>query len=159
MNSTSAALLLSTPRTYQDAAAACASLGEDLWSASEQPFSAGLNSSLSYEVYSGHIASNQLLWTAGQTHQSWKRGRPSWRHGPPQQCEAILPNGKSQQASCNQKLSALCTQSAPASSPSFANTSAVYQLEQNTGSQTLIGYRDFLTFQFRGVRFAQEPER
>jgi len=133
-------------------------LGERLWSASKQPFSAGLNSSLSYEVYSGHIASTQFFWRAEEAHHSWKRGQPSWRIGPPQQCDATLPNGDSQRASCNQKLPALCTQSAPASSPSFANTSVPYQIEQSTGSQSLIGYRDFLTFQFRGVRFAQEPE-
>jgi len=135
---------------------------QHLWSASTQPFTAGLNSSLSYEVYRGNLASNQLLWTAGDAHSSWKRGRPSWGRGrgphPWQQCEAILPDGTFLQASCNQKLPALCTQSAPASSPSFANTSAVYQIEQNTGTQSLIGYRDFLTFQFRGVRFADEPE-
>jgi hypothetical protein len=80
-------------------------------------------------------------------------------HSSPQQCEAMLPTGNSGGASCDLKLPALCTQSAPASTPSFANTSAAYQVEQRTGSQSLIGYRDFLTFQFRGVRFAQEPER
>ncbi|KAK0355718.1 hypothetical protein LTR59_011085 [Friedmanniomyces endolithicus] len=71
----------------------------------------------------------------------------------------MLPNGNFQPVRCDQMLPVLCTQSAPASSPSFANTSATYQVEQVTGSQSLIGYRDFLTFQFRGVRFAQEPER
>jgi carboxylesterase type B len=33
------------------------------------------------------------------------------------------------------------------------------QVAQQVGSQTLIGFRDFLTFRFMGVRFAPEPER
>lgn len=60
---------------------------------------------------------------------------------------------------CTTKLPALCTQSAPASNITYADTSASFQIAQKVGSQTLVGYRDFLTFRFLGVRFAEEPER
>ena len=53
----------------------------------------------------------------------------------------------------------LCSQSAPASNITFADTSAPFQVAQKVGSQILVGFRDFLTFRFLGVRFAQEPER
>ena len=90
-------------------------------------------------MYKGSIASGQLLWTAGKT--------------------AISPTGDSQKVNGNQALPALCTQGAPASNATYIDTSATYRIEQKTGDQTLIGFRDSLTFQFHGVRFAQEPER
>lgn len=71
----------------------------------------------------------------------------------------MLPSGDCQQANHDQQLAALCTQSAPGSNATYSDTSAAYRIEQKTGGQSLIGYRDFLTFQFHGVRFAQEPER
>lgn len=70
----------------------------------------------------------------------------------------MLPRGEYSQVNCDEELPALCTQSAPASSPTFATNSTAYQIETSSGSQALIGYRDFLTFQFRGVRFAPAPE-
>jgi hypothetical protein len=56
-STTSAALLLSSPATLSSALKACESLSEGLWSPSASPFTAGLNSSLAYEVYSGRLAS------------------------------------------------------------------------------------------------------
>ncbi|KAK0828064.1 hypothetical protein LTR73_005017 [Friedmanniomyces endolithicus] len=67
--------------------------------------------------------------------------------------------------SCQARLPALCTQSAPASN-AYNNTATanVYaptqlQIALPVGGQTLVGYRDFYTFQFKGIRFAEEPER
>lgn len=159
--------------TLSDALTACEALSEDLWSPSPLPFDAGLNSSLAYEVYSGRVAGDQLFWV-GQARSKrsapWKApAHPGWgppAHPKPPQgphqapsCQALDVNGNLHQVSCSEKLPTLCSQTAPASNITFANTSALYQVAQTVGAQTLVGYRDFLTFRFMGVRFAAEPER
>jgi hypothetical protein len=162
-STTSAALLLSSPATLSSALKACESLSEGLWSPSASPFTAGLNSSLAYEVYSGRLASNQLMWIS-QSHsklESRHSGPPVYP-GPPHQapkCTAMDVHGQTHHVNCNEKLPTLCSQTAPASNITYANTSPAYQISQSVGSQTLVGYRDFLTFRFMGVRFAAEPER
>lgn len=125
-----------------------------MWSPSGQDFNAGLNSSLSYEVYAGNVPENQLIWIAAE------EGASSWKgHHKRPQCQAIDIHGQCHNVDCNAHLPALCTHSAPASTDIYADTSAPRQVAQSVGQQTLIGYRDFYTFQFHGVRFAQEPER
>lgn len=134
---TSAALLLSAPKDYKTATKSCAALHEDLWSPSKQDFDAGLNASLAYEIYSGRFARNQLYWIASEdSHGGWPT------------CQAIDAEGSCHQMNCRASLPTLCTQSAPASNITFANTSASFQVAQSVGSQTLVGYRDFLTFRF-----------
>jgi carboxylesterase type B len=133
----------------------CAQLSETLWSPSlQQDFNAGLNSSLSYEVFAGNLPPDQLFWATTEGNQiSWRGHRKSY------QCQAIDVRGHYHKVNCNARLPALCTHSAPASTDIFADTSAPRQVAQTVGQQTLIGYRDFYTFQFHGVRFAEEPER
>ncbi|KAK1040329.1 hypothetical protein LTS16_010544 [Friedmanniomyces endolithicus] len=153
---TSAALLLSAAQPQYEAQRACASLGEKLWSPSTQDFDAGLNTSLGYEVFAGHLAANQLLWVATEA-------PASYHHWP--QCTAMDLSGTCHTMSCQARLPALCTQSAPASN-AYNNTATanIYaptqlQIALPVGGQTLVGYRDFYTFQFKGIRFAEEPER
>ncbi|KAK1063015.1 hypothetical protein LTR74_009839 [Friedmanniomyces endolithicus] len=153
---TSAALLLSAAQPQYEAQRACASLGEKLWSPSAQDFDAGLNTSLGYEVFAGHLAANQLLWVATEA-------PASYHHWP--QCTAMDLSGTCHTMSCQARLPALCTQSAPTSN-AYNNTATanVYaptqlQIALPVGGQTLVGYRDFYTFQFKGIRFAEEPER
>jgi hypothetical protein len=138
-------------------------LSENLWSPSVLPFTAGLNSSLAYEVYSGRLASDQLLWIS-QSHSKLeaRHSGPPVHPGPPHQapqCTAMDVHGQVHHVSCNQQLPTLCSQTAPASNITYANNSPPYQISQSVGSQALVGYRDFLTFRFMGVRFAAEPER
>ncbi|TKA82779.1 hypothetical protein B0A55_01786 [Friedmanniomyces simplex] len=153
---TSAALLLSATQPQYAAQRACAALGEQLWSPSAQKFDAGLNTSLAYEVYAGHLSANQLLWVASDA--------PSSYHHRPQ-CTAMDLSGTCHTMSCRARLPALCTQSAPAAN-AYNNTATAniyaptrFQVAQPVGGQTLVGYRDFFTFQFKGIRFAEEPER
>jgi hypothetical protein len=139
------------------------SLSEDLWSPSALPFTAGLNTSLVYEVYSGRLANNQLMWIS-QSHSKLesRHSGPPVHPGPPHQapkCTAMDVHGQTHHVGCNEKLPTLCSQTAPASNITYANTSPPYQISQSVGSQALVGYRDFLTFRFMGVRFAAEPER
>jgi hypothetical protein len=163
---TSAALLLSSPATLSSALTACESLHENLWSPSTSPFIAGLNDSLAYEVYSGRVPKDQLFWVfQAPTNRPSPLAKPSGGpvySNPPHHvapCQAMDVHGRMHQVSCNGKLPTLCSQTAPASNSTFANTSQPYQVAQTVGSQTLVGYRDFLTFRFMGVRFAAEPER
>ncbi|KAK5133863.1 hypothetical protein LTR08_007194 [Meristemomyces frigidus] len=152
---TSAALLLSSRRNLGAAYGACESLTEGLWSAHSGNFDAGLNNSLAYEVYSGHYDSTQLFWVA-QGNQS-SLGYKRYHHG--HSCQAMDVGGTAHEVDCREQLPVLCSQSAPASNITFADTSAPFQVAQSLGSQTLVGFRDFLTFRFMGVRFAKEPER
>jgi len=147
---TSAALLIRSAQAQDSAQRACAALGESLWSPSKQNYNAGLNSSLSYEVYAGRYGNGQLFWVASDA--------PSSRHHK-QECTAIDVHGTCHNVQCHQNLPALCTQSAPASNSTFSDTSNRFQIAQSVGEQTLVGYRDFYTFRFMGVRFANEPER
>lgn len=140
-------MLLRTPRTQASASEACAALGESLWSPSKEYFNAGLNNSLSYESYAGYSRPDQLFWVASENSSS--------RHG----CKAMDVNGACHTISCNAQLPALCTQSAPASNSTFSDTSTRFRVAQSVGEQTLVGFRDFYTFRFLGVRFAEEPER
>ncbi|KAK6400968.1 hypothetical protein LTR95_019245, partial [Oleoguttula sp. CCFEE 5521] len=142
---TSAALLLRSAYDLNSAQGACHALGESLWSPGKAAFDAGLNSSLSYEVYAGRAATGQTFWVA----QAGQKGH--WRnphHG--QQCQALRTNGEYCPVDCRAKQPVLCTQTAPASNITYAETAATYQIAQKVGSQTLIGFRDFLTFRFLG---------
>jgi hypothetical protein len=125
-------------------------LSESLWSPSKQEFDGGLNSSLAYEVYAGRADENQLYWVASKT-----SGSHQWRR----QCTAMDSHGRCHTLNCNARLPALCTQTAPASNSGQEDTSAPFRIAQAVGKQVLVGYRDFYTFHFSGVRFANEPER
>lgn len=147
---TSAAILLNSGSTSFSALSSCEALSETLWSPRLQDFNDGLNKSLAYEAFSGRYPSNQLFWIGSQA-QTLSRRAP--------ECHAIDISGKIHQVPCAEKLPTLCTQKAAASNITFADTTASFQVAQRVGSQILVGYRDFLTFRFMGVRFAAEPER
>lgn len=147
----SAALLLSSPGSLEAAYTACKALSETLWSPHTEDFDSGLNGSLAYEVYSGRVPSNQLFWVAQAS------GASASYHARP--CQATDVNGELHEVGCHHQLPVLCTQSAPASNITFADTSPHFRIAQAVGGQTLVGYRDFLTFRFMGVRFAEEPAR
>jgi hypothetical protein len=95
---TSAALLLNSPSTWSSALSSCEALSETLWPPRLQDVTAGLNNSLAYEVFSGRISSNQLLWVGNQG------GTPSRRA---QLCQAFDINAKVHQVGCTEKLPAV----------------------------------------------------
>ncbi|KAK0867587.1 hypothetical protein LTR87_014534 [Friedmanniomyces endolithicus] len=133
---TDAAIVLSQPMTERQATAACAALGEELWSptASNGEF-------LDYLCYEGE---NGPYWIAG-------------RQGP--QCKTFTADGTQSQQPCLDQLPALCTQSAPLANATYADNSTKWQTTVSTGAQTLTGFRDRFSFRFEGVRYAAEPER
>jgi hypothetical protein len=141
---TGGAILLQ-PSTFSIAAKRCASLNEKLWSPLTSNFNAGLNGSLSYMAFINANNGKRLYWISTASEA------PS--------CNAITTNGTLTTASCEAIIPGLCTQSAPNSPANISDTSANFQVTVQSGGQRITGFRDFHTFQFRGIRFAQQPKR
>jgi carboxylesterase type B len=101
--------------------------------------------SLGYQAYQWSFASSQLFWI-GSTEKGCK-------------CQTVNVRGKISEAKCNTKLPTLCTQSAPVSNPALDDTSAKFQVMQKIGKQWMTGVRDHFVWKFRGVRYANPPQR
>ncbi|USP79412.1 uncharacterized protein yc1106_06686 [Curvularia clavata] len=54
---------------------------------------------------------------------------------------------------------ALCSQSAVLSFPEKDDTSEKWQVAVNAGTASILGSRDKLSFRFRGIKYAAEPQR
>jgi hypothetical protein len=121
--------------TEPQAQEACGKLGEQLWypDSSDGAFI----HYLAYQNQSGPY------WMAG-------------RQGP--SCRSVTATGVQRLQSCLDALPILCTQSAPLSNLTFADNSTQWQTTVTTGQQTITGFRDKYSFEFRGVRYAPEPE-
>lgn len=128
----------------------CQLLNEAVWDASTQDFLKTLNSSLSYQVFSGALTPDSLFWVNTAN--------------PASSCSAINTQGMPRTMDCSQRLPTLCTQSAqlsPANS-TLADNSARWQVQQavGTGNGTVMtGYRDYHTWKFRGIRYTPAPQR
>ncbi|KAH6711017.1 Alpha/Beta hydrolase protein [Leptodontidium sp. MPI-SDFR-AT-0119] len=72
---------------------------------------------------------------------------------------AINAKGKVTKTRCDNKLPALCTQSAPVSTFNTSDPSEPFQITKKVGRQSLTGYRDFYVWKFFGARYAAKPER
>jgi len=145
-NGTSAAILVSQPSQYSSATISCMLLGETLWNPEKANFNDALNSSLAYQVYQGLAQKDQIYWVSKKEDDS-------------DNCRGIDTSGKIFDLDCLSEVPALCSQSAPVSTRYFANNSREWQLDHFVENKQLTGYRDYHTFKFRGVRFANKPER
>ena len=141
---TAGALLLPSS-TYSEAAQKCASLNEKLLSPSSSDFADGLNNSLSYQAYLN--AGNKPL-------EYWISSSPKGN-----QCSAITTNGTIIKKPCKNSAPVLCTNSGPLLNANESDTRRDLRIAVKSESQTFIGFRDFYTWQFRGIRFASQPER
>ena len=145
-NNGSAAILVGQTGTYRKAEATCKLLGETLWDPDTQDFEAGLRTSLAYQVYLKSAIESGLYWVAN-------------RQGNNDSCRAINPQGKLSDLDCKREAPALCTQSAPVSTSNVADNSTRWWVQQTASKVQFTGYRDYHTWKFRGVRFADRPER
>ncbi|KAB5523149.1 Alpha/Beta hydrolase protein [Coniochaeta sp. 2T2.1] len=145
-NDGNGAILVSQPSPYYAAETACKLLGETLWNPDIQDFTVGLNTSLSYQVFQGLATKDQLYWIAKEKETDTT-------------CAGITPAGEVCDVDCSSQIPALCTQAAPVSTSSVSNTSAPWQIEHFVDQVQLTGYRDYHTFKFRGLRYAETPER
>jgi carboxylesterase type B len=121
-------------------------LGETLWNPDVQDFAAGLNSSLSYQVFQGLATKDQMYWIAKENETD-------------EVCAGMNPAGEIYDVDCNSEIPALCTQTAPVSTSSSSNSSMNWQIQHFVDQVQLTGYRDYHTFKFRGIRYAETPAR
>nr|ACZ81478.1 AN12g09310 [Kwoniella heveanensis] len=127
-------LVLSDGLSYDAATAACKSLGETLWTPSEADF-------LPYLAHSG------------QGGQYWTQS------GCANLSSSPIPNS-SGQCDKNQRLPALCTNSASYSTAAKQDNSTYWQIKTQTGETAwTTGFRDKVSFRFQGVRYAAQPKR
>ncbi len=140
------AILVHQPSPYYAAKTACMLLGELPWNPDTQPFNTSLRASLAYQVYQGLAPRDQIYWI-------------SKVHDTDDECRGIDTSGALVDLDCRSEVPTLCTQSAPTSNSSFANSSAEWRVTQFVGQKQLTGYRDLHTWKFRGLRFAERVER
>ncbi|KAK7189647.1 Para-nitrobenzyl esterase 4 [Paraphaeosphaeria sporulosa] len=141
---TTGALLLSKS-TYSAAERRCASANEKLWSPSDSDYSLGLGNAFSYQAY---LKGNETL-------QYWISSPSNYSNI----CSTIATNGAISQEPCESTLPALCTNSGPILSANQSSPIPSLQVVVQSGKQSITGFRDFYTFQFRGIRFSEQPER
>jgi hypothetical protein len=141
---TGSAILLQ-PSTFSVAEQRCSSLNEQLWSPLEFNFKDGLNASLAYTAFVNANNGTRMYWISTVSNAT--------------SCNAITTNGTFTTVPCNAIIPGLCTQSAPNSPANVSDISSKYQVSVKAGAQDITGFRDFHTFQFRGIRFAKQPER
>ncbi|KAK4247277.1 hypothetical protein C7999DRAFT_32252 [Corynascus novoguineensis] len=145
-NDGSGAIIVGKQSAFDTGRAACALLGEEPWSPEMAEFSSVLNTALGYQEYQHIAPKNQLYWVS--------KTEPSRRT-----CRAIDARGRAHDVDCRKKLPILCTHNAPVSSSTSDNNTATWQVQQTVGNKVLTGYRDYHVWKFRGIRFAETPER
>ena len=134
-------MLLLSRRSQADASAACEALGEQLWSPELKTSS--IQPNLDYLVYQGRAERTTQFWIATLGEEP----------------RVISASGHVSPASSKLNLPVLCTQSAPYSNDSVADTSAKWQVAVRSNNEDLTGFRDRLSFRFLGIRYAPQPER
>ncbi|KZO97262.1 cholinesterase [Calocera viscosa TUFC12733] len=134
------ALLLSTPVNSSAAVSSCSALNESLLSPSTPNFSADLTRQLAYQTYTGQHPFLQRYWVAPTTSG---------------QCQAVGPFGTLLAADCNEKLPALCAQSAGWAITGNGSNPENWEINPPQDSNT----RDQLSFRFLGIPYANPPAR
>ena len=133
------------PSTFEIASQKCASLNEKLWSPSHSNFSLGLDNALSYANYLNANNGSLSYWIDSPANST--------------SCNAITVDGTVLQRPCTDVKPGLCTNSGPITQAAESFPKPELQVTVQSGNQNLTGYRDFHTFQFRGVRFSPKVER
>ncbi|EPS36643.1 hypothetical protein H072_9857 [Dactylellina haptotyla CBS 200.50] len=140
---TGGGILVESENSFKSAQGICESLSESLWSQETESFTAGLNNTLSYQVYLRKFPTSQQFWIGS----------------PDKKCRAIDIKGKTRELDCHRRLPAICTQSAPLGSLTVDDNSPSFRITKAVGEQTLTGYRDANSWRFLGVRFSAQPKR
>lgn len=136
-------LLSSTPSPLLAAEEACSSLSEELATISSSH--ASFQQLLDYQIYDGALKDDQLLWI----HQSSDKRSHS------EKCTAVKANNLAEtvQEDCSAKLPALCSNSAPYSNSTLADSSSRWHVSVSSEGRSYIGYRDYASFRFLGIPY------
>jgi hypothetical protein len=151
-------IVLDTPQTQKQAASSCAALSESLWS---PPADLNAAAFLAYLGY-GSVRTGPGSHVGYGSHISQLQHGQSYfisGAGSRGSCQTIDTFGHRSSANCLSRLPALCTQSAELSSVNNADISLRFQSKVTTGKATYVGYRDRLSFRFRGIKFGTFPKR
>lgn len=108
----------------------------------------GLNNALSYEAYLAQSSEVALYWIAAENSTSTSST-----------CTALNGVGETIEISCTTSLPILCTNSGPITQAAESLPKPELQVTVSAGKQNITGYRDFHTFQFRGIRFSPPVAR
>lgn len=114
-------MIVLSPRTYQDAVSGCQALNEDLWS--PELGTSSIQPNLDYLVYEGRVEKDSSFWIAAQGNQT----------------RAFTASGNVTAAESGQKLSVLCTQSAPFANSTSTDTSTKWQVSVQSNNEELVG--------------------
>ncbi|CAI6327514.1 unnamed protein product [Periconia digitata] len=137
--------ILLTPSNFETAAQRCLTLNEELWSPSASNFSLGLDNALSFTAFNSADNGSTTYWISSPDH--------------PESCNAISVDGTVVQQPCTTTAPGLCTNSGPLTQANETFPKPELQVTVQSGKQNITGYRDFYTFQFRGIRFSPTVER
>lgn len=118
----SSGLILLSRRSQSDASAACAALGEQLWS--PELNTASIQANLDYLKYEKKIDDTTLLWIGSSNKDA----------------RAIGASGKVVSVDAGLRLPALCTQTAPFSTAQSQNTSTKWQVSVKSNNEEYTGY-------------------
>ncbi|KAM7211772.1 alpha/beta-hydrolase [Rhypophila decipiens] len=144
-NKGAGAILVSQPSPYSSAKFSCDLLGEIPWNPDNTDFDDTLKAALGYQIYEKLAPKDQLYWVLKLQDADI--------------CRGIDATGEAHDIDCLSELPMLCTQSAPLSNSTFADNSVNWQVSQFVGNKLLTGYRDYHTWKFRGIRYADKPAR
>ncbi|KAL8420055.1 hypothetical protein RB594_002999 [Gaeumannomyces avenae] len=136
-------LLSGRNHTLDEANLGCVALGERLWAPDHG--NSSIQATLNYLVYQQAAQNQSKFWispTAGSNPRTISAG-----HGVEPASDGDL------------RLPALCTQSAPFSSPAAADRGAQWHVSVRANDEVLTGFRDRLSFRFLGIRYAPQPVR
>ncbi|KAK3059274.1 hypothetical protein LTS18_011245, partial [Coniosporium uncinatum] len=138
--------ILLDPLDHVEGSAACASISENLLSATAiRAHSSDVQSQLSYLAYAGRAKSTQQYYI--------QDGIVEVTGGP-----RFQPVLKGVQNS-HRKLPVLCTQSSTGNSPSNSVATASNQMVVQSNSNSFVGFRNQKSFRFQGIPFADKPNR
>lgn len=108
----------------------------------------GLNNALPYNAYLSNTSNTTHYWIASKNTTSTGTI-----------CTALTNAGVTIQVSCTASLPILCTNSGPITQAAESFPRPDLQVTVRSGKQNITGYRDFYTFQFRGIRFSPSVAR
>ncbi|KAH7387008.1 Carboxylesterase family-domain-containing protein [Phaeosphaeria sp. MPI-PUGE-AT-0046c] len=140
--------LLLTASSFKIAAQRCTLLKEQLFSPSISSYSLGLDNALPYVAYLSTPSNTTQYWIASENATSTSTS-----------CSALTNAGERIQNSCTASLPVLCTNSGPITQSAESFPKPELQVTISAGKQNITGYRDFYTFQFRGIRFSPPVAR
>ncbi|KAK4249907.1 Alpha/Beta hydrolase protein [Corynascus novoguineensis] len=142
------AVIITDARPFHDVLNVCSKLGEQLWrpgkgSGKDKERETSVLPFAEYLKYDG---------TADASSKFWVRGSGPAAVDIAGRLQTVNPAGHS-------RFAGLCTNTAPFSNQSAQDTSSRWQISLNVNNQTIIGFRDRLSFRFLGIRYAPQPQR